>query len=148
MAERTFLIQRYCTGNWPEVKGEKPFIATGPAFKSWGYGLERYGEWRFNAEFGPEFDVAFGDEADPRFFAAWALLETGIVQALWAEHSEVPADERWVTAVEHLATEIPKGPIGQSVIDYLSGLSDPGHYRSYVAEDQIELVPMPCVTTP
>lgn len=142
MSERTFLVQRYCTGNWPEVLGERPFIATGPWFKTWAYGLERYGEWRFVGELGQQFDDAYGNEADPRFFAAWALLEMGLVQALWVGHSEVPASERWITSVEHLASEMPKGPLAASVIDYLSGLSDPGHYRSYVSEDRIELVPL------
>jgi hypothetical protein len=144
MADRTFLIQRYCTGNWPLVRGEKPFLATGPWFSTWGYGLDRYGEWRFVGQLGQQFEEAYGAEDDPRFLAAWALLETEIVQALWAEHSPVPPEERWIAAVEQLSAEIPQGPIGESVVEYLSGLSSPGHFRSYVAEDAIELVPMPC----
>lgn len=145
MSERTFLIQRYCTGNWPLVRGEYPFLATGPSFQSWGYGLERYHEWRFVSDLGGQFEAAFGATDEPRYYAAWALLEVGIVEALWSGHSPIPEGERWERSVEQLAREIPSGPIGESVIEYLSGLSSPGHYRSYVAEDQIELVP--CTTT-
>lgn len=149
MAERTFLIQRYCTGNWPFVNGEAPFLATGPLFPQYAYGLERYNEWRFAGDLGRQFQDAYGsfegDEA--KYYAAWALLDTGIVQALWVAHSPIPSEERWDLAVQQLAREIPSGPVGESVIEYLSGLSAPGHFRSYVAEDQIELVTMPCLTS-
>lgn len=140
MSERTFLIQRYCTGNWPQVKGEVPFLATGPKFSEWAYGLERFGEWRFVSDLKIQFEDVFGQESDPRHSAAWALLETGIVQALWTEHTEVPESDRWLKSVDQLASEIPKGMIGDAVIEYLSGLSAPSHFRSYVAEDQIQLI--------
>lgn len=140
MAERTFLIQRYCSENWPQVQGDVPFLATGPLFLDWAYGLERFNEWKFVGDLGKQFQDAFGDQDDPRYYAAWALLETGIVQALWADHTDVPLEDRWLRSVEQLAVEIPKGPLGTAVEDYLSGLAAPSHFRSYVGEDQIQLV--------
>lgn len=150
MSDRTFLIQRYATGNWPQVKGEVPFFATGPWFKTWAYGLEKFGEWRFVGDLGRQFEEAYssvGEGSDPRFYAAWALLECGFVEALWAGHSRVSDADRWLAAVDQLSLEIPEGPIGEAVVEYLSGLSGPAHFRSYVAEDQIELVSMPCPTS-
>lgn len=140
--ERTFLIQRYATSNWPQVKGDVPFLATGPLFSNYGYGLERFNEWRFAGELERQFQDAYGEfgQDEGRYYAAWALLDTGIVQALWAGHSPIPDGERWSVAVDQLAREIPSDtPIGESVIEYLSGLSAPGHFRSYVSEDQISL---------
>jgi hypothetical protein len=147
--ERTFLIQRYSTSNWPQVKGDAPFFATGPTFMNYAYGLEKFREWRFVSALDVQFQGAYGEfaEDEARYYAAWALLDFGIVQALWADHSRFPPEERWEPAVEQLAAEIPRGPIGESVIEYLSGLGGAGHFRSYVAEDQIELVPMPCPTS-
>ena len=147
MSERTFLIQRYSGENWPQVKGEVPFLATGPWFKSWSYGIEKFGEWRFVGELGQQFEDAYGTEDDPRFYAAWALLECGFVQALWADHSPIQDGDRWIESVLQLSREIPPGPIGAAVIEYLSGLSDPNHFRSYVAEDQIGLVSIECPTS-
>ena len=153
MSERTFLIQRYASGNWPQVRGEVPFLATGPTFFRYAYkdSLEKHNEHRFLDVLKADFDEVYGtgqsaDEESVRFFAAWALLKEGIVQALWAGHSEVPPEKRWETAVDQLAAEIPKGPIGECVIEYLCGLSDPGHFRTYVSEDQIELVQMEILT--
>jgi hypothetical protein len=142
MSERTFLIQRYCTGNWPEMRGERPFFATGPQFSNWAYGLERYNEWRILPTLPQQLETEFVDD---RTEAAAALLDMGIVQALWVEHTEVPAEDWMTQSIIALADEIPKaGPLGEAVVDYLSGLSAPGHFRAYVAEDQIDLVPMPC----
>lgn len=140
MSERTFLIQRYCSANWPQIRGEVPFLATGPKFVDWAYGLERFGEWKFVSELGKQFEDVFAEDKDPRYGAAWALLETGIVQALWVAHTKISVDDRWLRSVEQLSREIPKGPIGQAVIEYLSGLSSPDYFRSYVSEDQIQLI--------
>lgn len=149
MSERTFLIQRYSGENWPQVRGDVPFLATGPSFSNYAYGLEKFGEWRFVSDLGGQFQETYGELAPEfaKYSAAWALLETGIVQALWVSHSAVPDIRRWGAAVDQLTSELPDGPIGESVVEYLSGLSGPGHFRSYVAEDQIELVQMPCPTS-
>lgn len=149
MNER-FLIQRYSGGNWPQIRGDVPFLATGPWFKTWAYGLDKFGEWRFGGDLGGQFEEAYssvGTGLDQRYYAAWALLECGFVEALWVGHSDVSAEDRWEVSVNHLASEIPKGPLGESVLEYLSGLADPGHFRSYVSEDQIELVPLACPTS-
>lgn len=143
--ERTFLVQRYCSGNWPQVKGEIPFFATGPWFPAWGRGLERYGEWRFPAKLGLQFAEAYADKTDPLYYAAWALLETGIVQALWVEHSQVDQADWWNVAVEALMAEIPKSmPLAEAIEEYLSGLASDSHFRAYVSEDRINLIVMPC----
>lgn len=136
---RTFLVQRYSTCNWPLVRGDAPFLATGPWFSTWAYGLERFGEWRFRGDFQKSFED-YEATTDPRYYAAYALLHTGLVQALWADHSRVPQEERWMKSVEQLASELPGGPIAESVVLYLSSLSAPGHFRSYVSEDGIELL--------
>lgn len=146
MAERTFIIQRYASGNWPMVQGRVPFLATGPAFSTYAYGLDEHREWKFTVDVAGDFERSFAETDDPRFYAAWALLELGWVQALWSDRTDVPTADWWTTSVEQLASEIPKGPIGEAVVDFLSGLAAPGHFRSYVAEDQIELVAMPCPT--
>ncbi len=142
-----FLLQRYCSANWPQVKGRMPFLATGPNFFGWAIkgSLERHGEHRFVQSFKQELDEVYGEMGTEmsRYCAAWALLQTGIVQALWADHSDVPEVERWGVAVDRLAAEIPNvWSVGEAVVEYLSGLSDPGHFRSYVSEDEIELVQM------
>lgn len=147
MTERTFLVERYCVGNWSRVRGEIPFLATGPNFFKWAFGgsVAKFGEHRFVGSFRADFEEAFGDLASvaARHAASWALLETGIVQALWPDHSRVPIDRRWEASVDALAAEIPHGgTLGEDLIEYLSGLSGPSHFRSYVLEDRIELVPL------
>jgi len=145
MNER-FLIQRYCSDNHPQVKGEVPFFATGQNFYRYAYrgSLQKHGEHRFLNSLRDDLDEAFSgcDRDDAREFAARALIEEGIVQALWVGHSPVDTNRRVDEAVLQLKSEIPKGPIGESVIEYLSGLGDASHFRSYVSEDQIELVAM------
>lgn len=145
--ERTFLIQRYAGGNWPQLKGEVPFLATGPSFFKWCFkgSLEKYGEHRFVENFARDFQEAFGDEGEwaSRYMTAWALLETGVVQALWMEHSEIPVENRWEASVTQLAHEIPGSSLlKDDLIEYLSGLSDASHFRTYVAEDHVALVPL------
>lgn len=141
-----FLIQRYAGGNWPMVRGDAPFLATGPNFFRYAYpgSLVRYGEHRFVQNLKVDFQEAYGEMGGSisRYMAAWALLESGIVQALWVDHTEVPEIERWGVSVDQLESEIPRDvPIGEAVVEYLSGLSDPAHFRNYVVEDRLELIP-------
>ncbi len=147
MNER-FNLHRYASNNWPQVKGQSPFLATGPNFFGWAIkgSLAKYGEHRFVPLFKQELDEVYGEMGVDmsRYCAAWALLQTGIVQALWVDHSDIPEEKRWGLAVDQLVNEIPNvWSVGEAVVEYLSGLSDPGHFRSYVTEDGIELVQMP-----
>jgi hypothetical protein len=141
--ERTFLIQRYSTANWPEVKGEVPFLATGPRFFGWTTksSLDRHGYYVFPPSLRMELEELGENNEMNREVAAQALLEEGIVQALWVKHTS--ESDRLGVSVRHLASEIPKaGQLGEAVVEFLCGLSDPGHFRSYVAEDRIELEPL------
>lgn len=144
MNEQRFLIHRYCTANWPQVRGEVPFLATGPNFFGWAIkgSLAKYGEHRFVPSFVADIQAVFQENTDlARMCVAELLLREGIVQALWVDHSR--SDEKWILSVQQLADEIPANwTIEEAVVEYLSGLSDASHFRQYVAEDQIELVPL------
>jgi len=139
-----FLIQRYCSANWPQVRGEVPFLATGPNFFGWAIkgSLARCGEHRFTPTFVADIRAILQENTDlARMCVAELLLREGIVQALWAAHST--EEEKWILSVQQLADEIPSGwSIEEAVVEYLSGLSDAGHFRSYVSEDGIELIPL------
>jgi hypothetical protein len=152
MANDRFLIQRYAGGNWPTLRGEKPFISTGPKFYEWAIkgSLVKYLEHKFVP--GLKRDIDEGllglEESLARECAAVLLLTEGIVQALWVSHSRVPVEDRWTQSVLQVASEIPAGPVGEGVIELLSGMSGPEHYRSYVSEDAIDLettgIPVEC----
>ncbi len=147
MTERTFLIQRYATGNWPKIRGEEPFIVTGPNFFQWVLpkSLDRYHQYRFVSKLKQEITEVLAEENEEmaRECIASLLLREGIVQALWADHREsLAVDARWERSVQQVANEIPRGPVGEGVIELLSGLGSADHYRSYVSEDQIPLVPV------
>lgn len=143
MANERFLIQRYASGNWPLIRGEIPFISTGPRFYEWAIkgSLARCHEHKFRPSI--KADIAEGlaglEASLARECAAILLLTEGIVQALWASHSETARSERFGLAVAQVIAEIPHGPIDEGVIELLSGLSGPEHYRSYVSEDAIDL---------
>jgi hypothetical protein len=147
LSERKFIVQRYSEGNWPKVTGQEPFIVSGPRFSKWAIAksLEKHNEHRFIPRLKQEIDEVLGTlpEQAARECAASLLLREGIIQALWAELDEsVPEIARWELSVNQIAAEIPKGPIGQSVIDLLAGVASPESYRSYVADDMISLVPV------
>lgn len=145
MSERTFLIQRYCSGNWPRVRGEAPFLVSGPSFSRWAIkgSLAKYGEYRFLPQLRDSFVSAFASTEDPLYYTAWALLEEGIVQAVWASHSPVPDEMRPDVALRALIGEIPvTEDLGDGLIDYLSGIPGVETHRSYLSDDNIELVTM------
>jgi len=145
MANDRFLIQRYADGNWPMVRGETPFVSTGPRFYEWAIkgSLVRCFEHKFVDSLKRDLDEGLADleESLAREVAAKLLLSEGIVQALWVSHSPISRTDRWEMAVEKVASEIPHGPVGASVIELLSGMSAPEHFRSYVSEDAIDLEP-------
>lgn len=152
MTSDRFLVQRYAGGNWSTLRGEKPFVATGPKFFEWAIkgSLTKFFEHKFVASLKRYIDEGLAglEESLARECAAALLLTEGIVQALWVSHSLVPLEERWSLSVLQVASEIPDGPVGEGVIELLSGMSGPEHYRSYVSEDAIDLettsIPVEC----
>lgn len=145
MSEREFLIQRYAGGNWPYVRGQIPFIATGPAFKQFVVpgSLERYGEYRFRTIREIVADIA--GPGDWRETVAEWLLREGIVEALWSVDVTtcLLPEQRWEASISSLADEIPKSmPLDEAVIELLSGLPSAADHRSYLSEDDLSLEPV------
>jgi hypothetical protein len=151
---RILIVQRYAQGNWDSVQGLAPFIATGPSFKAWIIpgSLEKHREHRFRIELKQAMVAVFPKTAIHRDFwhrstIAEFLLREGIVSALWAVNQPecVPRTERWGDSVTWLAKEIHYSE-GQDIVDWtielLSGMSDPAHFHSYVAEDGVVLEPV------
>lgn len=148
MSDRTFLIQRYCQENWKQVRGERPFIVTGPQFRAYTTtkALNGY-EWEFKQTFIDDIKAA-GESHDQlsREIIAELLLREGIVQALWSVDSPnvLAEDDRWRASIEQVAREIPDaGPLPLWVIELLSGMPDPAHIRSYLSDDNLRLEPVP-----
>ncbi len=144
MEKRDFLIQRYCSGNWPAVKGKIPFLVSGPRFKAYTTtrALTEY-EWKFQQAFLDEIKEV-RDDSVAALVVAELFLREGIVQALWSiDHPDcLPESERWSTSVERLASEFSHGELYSSVMEFLSGISEPGYYRTYLSEDSMQLVPV------
>ena len=152
--KRDFLIQRYSDGNWDYVLGFRPFIVTGPNFKSWAIpgSLEKHREWRFRVELRFALSKCF-PEGLP--YANWFwqdaiaefLLREGIVQALWSVDAPAPVPEpdRWDLSVNEVARQIHYAlgvSISESTIELLSGMGGPEHYRAMLAEDSMKLEPV------
>ena len=138
--DREFIIQRYALGLWPQLRGERPFIASGPNFHRYVVpgSLERDREHRFIPAFLDAVRDGFTSVSDLRPEFAEFLLAEGIVSALWFPSSEAPAD-RWERSILGLAREIPGGDIPFWGIELLSGISSPEHYRNMLSLDGIEL---------
>jgi hypothetical protein len=120
---------------------------TGPRFTSYTTTtkLTAY-EWKFKKEFLGVLRV-LGDSVDQlsREIAAEFLLREGVVTALWASNGDRPigASERWAVSIREVAGQIPiDTPLTESIVELLSGMSDPGHYVSYISESGIELESM------
>lgn len=158
---RDFLIQRYCSDSHPQVRGLRPFVATGSRFMEWALAgsLQRLGQWAFRPELYSGLSRAFPPAApsvpEDRAIVAEFLLQEGIVEALWSVDSPecLPVDLRWKASLEQVTDEIPflradstlgrimGGPYDMALwtIELLSGLSGPEHFRSYVSEDGLIL---------
>jgi len=157
---REFLIQRYCWDVHPQVRGLRPFIATGPNFMAWAVpgSLERFREWRFRPHIYRTLSSVFPPDEDKppedRDAVAEVLLTDGVVQALWSvDSAECLPRDRWLRAsIEQVAREIPyikpgsaRGPydLAYWTIEFLSGLSAPAHFREYVSADGLTLEACP-----
>lgn len=166
MAERTFLIQRYCADMHPQVRGQRPFLVTGPGFEQWIVpgSLERKGEYVMRPQVRRTLTEAFppGGEHQRQYqheAAAEVLLREGVVMALWSIDSPdcLPPELRWDEAVRQLRRELPFGTAGgpadrgtvdgfweiaDSVAELLSGMPSPAMAREYVSEDRLTLEAM------
>lgn len=140
-----FLIQKFSSSNWPAIRGEVPFVVTGPRFTAFTktQRLEGY-EWKFRASFFADLE-SIGKATDElsREIAAELLLREGIVDAVWADNGEnaVPLVARWSASIAQVAAEIPSDQdLAIGVIELLSGLGDLAHVRSYLLDTGLDLV--------
>ena len=152
---RDFIVQRYCVGNWHQVLGERPFIATGPNFSSWVIpgSLEKYREWKFRPQLKQALAKLFPCDGIHRSLyhqlaVAEFLLRDGIVQALWATNGRAFIGDEfcWEESIHHVAREMSYLSAADSIadltIDLLATMSQPSHFISYVSEDDLKLVPV------
>lgn len=162
MAERTFLIQRYCADMHPQVRGQRPFLVTGPGFGQWVVpgSLERRGEHALRPQIRRMLIESFPSGGEHRRqyqheAVAEVLLREGVVMALWSIDSPdcLPSELRWGESVAQLRRELPfitPGCIGpdafweivDSVSELLSGMPSPTMAREYVSEDRLALEAM------
>lgn len=165
MTERTFLIQRYCSDNWPQVRGHRPFIVTGPRFLEWIVpgSLEKKGQHVLS----PRIKSMLRDLFPPGGIhrssyqhqaTAEALLREGILSALWSVDTGecLPEELRWEESIQQVARELPFKTAGwardcieftfwgvsEAVEELLSGMQSPAMAREYVSEDKLTLVPV------
>lgn len=165
MVERTFLIQRYCAGNWPQVRGVRPFITSGPHFLDWIVpgSLESRGQHVLRPAVRRMISNLFPSGGMHRMHyqhraASEALLREGILMALWSIDSRecLSEESRWGESIEQVARELPFKTMhwvgGQvehrfrntceSVEELLSGMPGPAMIREYLSEDRLTLVPV------
>lgn len=141
MESRSFLIQRYCEGNWPMINGSLPLFVTGPNFFKFTTkeSLAKYGEYKISPSLIRDINESCGGREDSfsRWCTAFFLLSERIVQAYWSSRSRLDEKAKGDAVIDALAAEIPKNQlIGKSVSDYLCGLSSIEYYKTYLSEDQ------------
>lgn len=159
MVERTFLIQRYCSGNWPQIRGIRPFIVSGPSFAEWVIdgSLERLGRHSLRGDIERTLNRAFPPGGMHRRCyqhraASEMLLSEGVLCALWSIDSRecLPVDMRWMESIEQVSRELPfRHPSGNSfweiadsVRELISGMPSPAMAREYVSDDKLTLEPI------
>lgn len=144
-----YLIERFSTANHAAVRGHEPFVATGPNFYSHVIpgSLQSVGEYRIRSGLlSPLASLMGGYGGDWRDVAAEWLLREGIVQTFWCVDGGecLPPEMWWISSIEAVSRELPSDvDVPQAVVDLLSGLSDPQHFRTYVAEAGLSLEPCP-----
>ena len=158
MSDRTFLIQRYASGNWPQIKGHVPFIASGPGFMAWvdPGSLDRRGchalrpgirnMLRSSFPAGSHHQHMYQAQA-----AAEVLLGEGVLSALWSIDSNecLPPELRWEVSVREvvgciscLAPDLRHVPLHESIAECISGMASPAMHRAYLSEDGLGLEPV------
>lgn len=156
---REFIIQRYASVSWPMLRGERPFIATGPMFKTWVVpgSLSRIGKWLIRPEILEAIRSIFPAgrvHHDDLTALADMLLIDGVVQALWATSGPgyaATATSRRRIALTEVVAETMGRPKGEHADPFdmatemawgLATLPGPEVHRSYTSEDGIALEPM------
>lgn len=157
MAERSFLIQRYSADNWPQVRGERPFLVTGVGFEQWIVpgSLSRHGKHVLRPQIKRMlFDLLPPGGIHRRHYqheaAAETLLRERVVAALWSVDSPdcLPIELRWDESVRQLCRELPfmtPSPprqfweMADAVEELLSGMPSPAMAREYLSEDRLTL---------
>ncbi len=154
MTERTFLIQRYASANWPQVKGLRPFIVSGPMFDGWIVpdSLQKTGRHVVRPSIRRTLERAFPEGTGPRLqyhhsAMAEVLLREHVLMALWSVDSVdcISLPGRWNESIEQVCREIPfcDDSLSRSVEDLLSGMPSPSMAREYLSEDGLTLEPCP-----
>ena len=148
------IVQRYPRDLWPMLRGERPFVLTGPNFK--GCAKEDAGMkpfWRMTPDFVKGLRKAAQqlldeDRRDARRMIAELLYEEQIVACYWAtavpKPTNLPVYElRRDIAIDAIAAEIPgsyHGNLADDTLELLDGMSSPEHYRSMLNQhDQVTL---------
>jgi hypothetical protein len=151
MAERTFLIQRYCSDNWPQVRGLRPFIVTGPSFEAWVIpdSLERTGRHVLRRELRELITGIFpGEGFQPghhfRAAVAESLLRENVLSALWSIDSVecLSVESRWESSITQVSRELPISQgisMAAAIDELLSGMPTPAMAREYLSEDGLGL---------
>lgn len=155
MAGRKFLIERYCSENWPQVLGRRPFIASGPRFLDWidpasvggyEYRLRR----SIKALLTREFPVTSSEHRRRYLHSAACrlMLSEGVLCALWVANGpqSIPTELRWSESIVEMerTLAIDKGPVPywtvpNAIEELISGMPSPAMTRAYVAEDSLVL---------
>ena len=154
-AQREFLIERYCSANWPYIMGQIPFIAAGPSFDDWVVpgSLSRIGRHRLRPDIIEMIARLFlptgtHDVVYQHRLLSEVLLREGVLVALWIG-DRVPQEDRWNASIDRVSHELPLWigrpidrnpyPIEGALDEYLSGMCTVDQVRSYVSEDALEL---------
>lgn len=156
---REFIIQRYAHANWPMLRGERPFVATGPRFKQWVIpgSLSRFGRWMVLPEVLGSIRAIFPVgrvHRDDLLDLADTLMLDGIVQALWSVDSPgyaATATDRYQIALREVVAETMGNMRGDFADPFdaatemawgLGTLPGPEVHRSYTSEDGLRLEAM------
>lgn len=151
MPERTFLVQRYCSEAWPQVRGYRPFVVAGPRFESWIVpgSLGRLGRHLMVPGIRRLLRSSFPSGGIHRRHyqhatAAEVLLRESVLSTLWSIDSRecLGKEFRWIESIAQVAREIPftdKWDLATSIEELLSGIPTAGMAREYVSEDRLTL---------
>ncbi len=145
------IIQRYSVGLWPSIKGEIPFIVTGPNFCqcTWGRRLppyERIGKAFAERLYEAAVEISSLSWDDAMPIIAELLLREGHVTAIWSSATGacLPEGERWRAAISGLVEETPvryfdRDDVVADVLELLDGMTTRQHYVSLFLVDDVML---------
>lgn len=161
---REFLLQRYCADNWPQLRGERPWIVAGPRLMEWVVpgSLERSGSHILRHEIRLLLHGMLPSGGIHRHLyqhraAGEIMLRERVVDALWINTHVSRDDSMWDMSISQVCRELPLWwstfpgqtpvPISTAVSDYLAGIPTAAMIRDYISEDDLDLevlVPPTC----